>query len=319
MLPIGLGTFPFSNVFAEVDETQAHEIVRDYLDAGGTYIQTSPYYEGVDSLMSRILTKLPRESFYLSTLCVKDRNSQISGKREALFAQCDDSLRTLGLDHIDLYMTSTPEEADVPFAETISAMEELRDQGKIREVGVCNVTLPQLLEYNSSGAVRYVQNRFSLIDQEQDRDVRAYCVDKNIRLVPYNVIEWGLLTSKILEPFVLRDGDVRAAVLPVFEPDRVETLRTWVKGRLLPLAEDVGVGIEALAIYWAFSQPGVRVCPVGATARQQLKTSLRALELRGRSGLLSELDSAYSALESCIRDEFELSVNDYLKNSFGKW
>jgi methylglyoxal reductase len=199
-------------------------------------------------------------------------------------------------------------------------MEELKEQGKVLEIGVCNVTLEQLVEYNQTGAVRYVQNRFSILDQEADRDVRRYCVEHGIGLIPYNVIEWGLLTNKILGPWRLREGDLRTPqVLPVFEEPKVEEIRAWVRNELVGLANAYGVPIEVLAIGWVINQPGVTVCLVGATSVEQIQSSLRARELLGNTELVAQLDAAYAVFEARIRDHYGLPVNEFLRNSYGLW
>lgn len=316
---IGLGTFPFSNVFGRVTEDEASRIVHTFLDGDGTYIQTAPYYDGVDPLVARALSGTPRESYYLATLCVKDRQSQLSGRRESVLAQCDDSLRQLKTDCIDLYLTSTPEANDAPYAETIETMLELQQQGKIRALGVCNVTLDQLRDYNSSGAVACVQNRLSIIDQSADADVRDFCAHNNIGLVPYNVIEWGILTDKSLRPWQLRPGDLRTQVLPVFEEEKMRVLTTWIVEQLKPIADDNATSIEALAIHWALSQPGVAVAPVGATTQQQILASLKALELRERTDIINQMNKAYRLLEERVRSTSGLALNDFLRNSYGKW
>ncbi|WP_158581539.1 aldo/keto reductase [Actinomadura spongiicola] len=314
---IGLGTFPFSNVFSRVTAEEAERIVHAFLDGGGRYIQTAPYYEGVDSLVGSILRSVDRDRFALGTLCVKDRESRRAGSRAAVTAQCEDSLRHLGLDYIDLYLTSTTKATDASFAETIQAMLDLRDQGKVREIGVCNVTLPQLEEYNHDGAVSHVQNRLSLIDQSGDRDVREYCARNGIGLVPYNVIEWGLLTGKALDEWSLRDGDIRGG-LPIFGDEPRGVLREWVVNDLRPIAADCGQSIEALAIHWALSQPGVAFCPVGATTVDQITSSLRAAELSGRTDVVSALDDAYDRLVQQVRDKSGKELNEFLRNSYGQ-
>lgn len=316
---IGLGTFPFSNVFGSITSAEAEAVVHTFLDEGGRYIQTAPYYEGVDPLMGGILSKVDRGSYHLGTLCAKDRESTLSGTRAAIFRQCEDSLRHLKIDHIDLYMTSTPEVTDAKFGETISAMEDLQREGKVLEIGVCNVTLAQLLEYNAAGSVRYVQNRFSILDQEADLEVRQYCAKHGIGLVPYNVIEWGLLTSKILGPLSLREGDLRKRVLPVFSEAPVQEIQRWVQECVLPISTEHETTIEALAIGWVINQSAVTVCPVGATSRDQIKSSLRGRELLGKSEVIKRMDDAYREFEQRIQRSHGTSVNQFLRNSYGLW
>jgi len=316
---VGLGTFPFSNVFGKVSADDAAAITRYYLRHGSGYIQTSPYYKDVEPLLGRILANVPRDSYKIATLCVKDKESRLSGKFDAVVAQCNDSLSRLGLEYVDLLMTSTPEAKDVPYAETIEAMQELKAQGKIRAIGVCNVTLEQLKEYNATGAVEYVQNRFSLIDQEADRDVREYCVQYGIGLIPYNVIEWGLLTDKMLQEWTLRDGDLRTKVLPVFGQSQKELLREWIQEDLKPIANEYHTTIEGLAISWVLQQPGVVTCPVGATTVSQMAASLDYLENIDNTEILAKLNGAYEALVTKVQDVHGVALNAYLKNSYGRW
>lgn len=316
---VALGTFPFSNVFGKVTTDEAEAIVHEYLERGGGYIQTAPYYDGVDDLMKMILAKLPRDSYRLGTLCVKDRQSNISGKYDAVIAQCEDSLRHLGLDYIDLCLTSTPVGSDASCSETIRAIADLKKKGKIREIGVCNVTLDELKAYNANGDVSYAQNRFSLIDQEADRNVRSYCAENGIGLIPYKVIEWGLLTNKSLQMWQLAESDLRAKVLPVFESAPKQMIHEWAIKYLQPIAKQHDTSIEALAIFWVLHQPGVVAALVGVTKLDQLVSSLQANELGQQDMVISSLDSAYKILKQEIQANYGLSVNDFLKNSFGKW
>lgn len=316
---VGLGTFPFSNVFGKVSADEAVAITHYYLDHGTGYIQTSPYYNDVEPLLGKILADVPRDSYKIATLCVKDKESQLSGKYDAIITQCNDSLSRLGLEYVDLLMTSTPEAKDAPCAETIEAMQELKAQGKIRAIGVCNVTLEQLKEYNTTGAVQYVQNRLSLIDQEADRDVREYCVKHGIGLIPYNVIEWGLLTDKMLEEWTLREGDLRTKVLPVFRQPQKELLREWIHEYLKPIANEYRTTIEGLAISWVLQQPGVVTCPVGATTVSQIAASLDCLGNIDNTEMLTKLNQAYEDLVAKVRSVHGIELNAFLKNSYGRW
>jgi aryl-alcohol dehydrogenase-like predicted oxidoreductase len=316
---VGLGTFPFSNVFGRVTADEADAIVHRYLELGGDYIQTAPYYEGVDDLMGQILSGISRSEYLIGTLSVKNRNSEIAGSREAILEQCDDSLTRLGTDYLDYYLTSTPDGSDVPLGESIAAMHELREAGKVRHVGVCNATLEELRAYQEGGPVEILQNRLSLVDQEDDREVREFAVANGIDLIPYNVIEWGLLTSKILAEFTLREGDIRPAVLPVFRPEAVELLRAWVLERLLPIAMARDTTVEAVAIGWAISQPGIRFTPVGATKLTQIESSLAAEGLKSDHAFLADVGVAYDALAADVEETHGISLNEFLRNSFGRW
>jgi aryl-alcohol dehydrogenase-like predicted oxidoreductase len=316
---IGLGTFPFSNVFGPVSESEIADIVYEYLDLGGQYIQTAPYYTGVDPILKKILAKISRKKYCLATLCVKDRKGVKSGKYSAIIEQCNDSLSQLGIDYIDLLMTSSAKGSDVPFAETIDAMVDLRKQGKIRSIGVCNVNLEQLKEYNSNGVVSYVQNRFSLIDQSLSVMFINYCEKENIKLIPYNVIEWGILTNKAIIGIALREGDSRKKLSSVFNDEQLSLVQDWVVSQLKPIAEKYNTSIESLAIFWVNNQKLVSTSVVGATKKEQLRSSMRALALEKSPVILAALDKAYVVLADTIRSKHGKGVNEFLKNSYTLW
>lgn len=312
---VGLGTFPFSNVFSQVDERRAENIVRTFLDFKGKYIQTAPYYPGVDEVLFKILKKISREKYFISTLCVKNRKGDREGRYSSIIEQCEDSLTHLGLKYIDLLMTSTTKAEDASLEETISAMVDLQLQGKIRRIGVCNVNLNQLKRYNSTGHVQFVQNRFSLLDRKEDYEFNEYCNVNNIGLIPYNVIERGLLTNKVLKGIELRAGDLRNSK-PEFRIDAQRLIGEWVSKYLKPLADQYRVSIEALVIAWTLNQQNVSLCVIGATSPQQVQSCLQATKVRMDNVTMTKIENAYSILEDGIKNSYNQTIQNYLGNAY---
>jgi aryl-alcohol dehydrogenase-like predicted oxidoreductase len=298
---VGLGTFPFSNVFSRVDEEEVGRIVGAFLKAGGTYIETAPVYQ-INDLMRRVLSRVPRSDYYLSTKCVTgvDKNGEKvrSGKYESILNQCDLQLTTLGVDHIDLYMVHIPP-PDAPISETMSALNELEAKGKIREIGVSNVSLAQLKEFASFGRVRYIQNRQSIIYRALDPDLVNYCLDNGIRNIPYQVIERGLLTNKGAVGFELREGDLRWKKLEFGDTIR-PIIAKWVRDYLKPIASERGISVEVLAVWWALQQPVTGCCAVGATRVEQIQEVMRASQLRLPPDTLPLIESAFQELPTQI-------------------
>jgi aryl-alcohol dehydrogenase-like predicted oxidoreductase len=306
---IGLGTFPFSGAFGSVDAAVADQVIHRFIEVGGRYIQTAPYYEGVDHVVGASLKRLRRESYSIGTLCVKDRRGERRGSFDAVVAQCEDSLRTLGVDVIDLLMTSTPKATDATFEETMAALEFLRDTGKIRGIGVSNVDLRQLKEYNATHAVRYVQNRFSFINRAGYREIADYCVQNEIELIPYQVIERGILSSRGLHPFSFRAGDLRLQK-PEFRTERLALFSEWLGRSLQPLAAQRGITIESLAVWWALHQPAVGCVLVGATSPSQIETLFSAVAMPSDDGLLSQMELSYGQLREEVERSGHRDVSD---------
>lgn len=315
---IGLGTYPFSNPFSVVGETEAKKIVFRFLDLGGKYVQTAPYYEGVEPMLGRILKHVPKESYYLCTLTVKNRQGLRKGNYSSIIEQCDDSLKYLGIDYIDLYMPSTTKATDAPFSETMAALIELKKQGKIREIGVCNVNLSQLQEFNETGSVKYVQNRFSLLNPSISDEFHSYCQTNGIGLIPWGIIERGLLTDKILEKaFALRAEDVRRKKSE-FRSDAIDLIGSWAQQNLKPIADSFNTSIEALIIRWTLQQSNVAMAVTGATSQQQVERNFQANSLQLDSETLRDIGTAYNSLVAQIHNDYGKTVQEFLGNVYTK-
>ncbi|KAA3641010.1 MAG: aldo/keto reductase [Bacteroidetes bacterium] len=316
---IGLGTHPFSNVFGRINETEVKKIVYKYLDLGGKYIHTAPYYKGVDPILKKVLKEVPRNSYYLGTLCLKDRQGLKSGKYDAIIEQCEDSLMELGVDHLDLLMPSSARGSDAPYAETMGALVDLKKQGKIRSIGVCNVNLEQLKEFNKNGDVSFVQNRFSFIDRSFSQEFIDYCEANQIFFIPYNVIEWGLLTNKILKGINLKNDDFRKKLSIMFNEEPLSVLTDWALNYLKPIANKYQTSIEAMAICWVMNQKQVSTPVIGATKTEQLVSSMQALNLEHPSEIINQLERVYSILVETVQRQKGLQLNQFIRNSYELW
>ncbi|MEK7639794.1 MAG: aldo/keto reductase [Patescibacteria group bacterium] len=311
---IGLGTFPFASPFTPVDGKTAGSILDAYLNGGGRYIDTAPTYGlgKVEEQLGELLTKYPRDRFFINTSCGHAREGdtlRLSGKYKDVIHECDESLRRLKLDYVDLYISHVPDPA-TPFAETIHALKDLKRVGKAKRIGVSNVSLEQLQEYNASGAVEFAQNRFSLINQDLSAEFQAYCQAHNIGVVAYQVLDRGLLTEGVLKKIEMRSDDLRRRK-PEFRENVVHEIRQWVGASLRPIAESAGVSITTLVIWWALQQPAIALCQCGATSLEQVRHILAASNFTGSLELKTTIDNAYATLESKIRNEHKSSVREF--------
>lgn len=302
---VGLGTFPFAGPFTPVTGESARGILRRFVAGGGGYLDTSPTYAhgSVEALVGEVLREFPREDLQIATSCgyvrQDDGGYKVSGARADVEADCEDSLRRLGLGYIDVYFSHIPD-LSVSFAETVDAMCSLQRRGLIRALGVSNVTLEQLKSYNASGAIRYVQNRFSPINRTLGDDFVTYCRDHDIAIVAYQVLERGLLTNGGARGLRLREGDLRHTK-PEFAQTVSERLGLWLRTSICPLAAQHNVSVAALAIWWATHLPGVQICQCGATSVAQVEDILAARSFQPRGELLAILEVAYQELERQIR------------------
>jgi aryl-alcohol dehydrogenase-like predicted oxidoreductase len=198
---------------------------------------------------------------------------------------------------IDSYISHIPD-PETPYSETVGALEELRDAGKIRFIGVSNVNLEQLKKYNTSGSISLVQNRLSYLNRAIEPAFSAYCEENSISIVAYQVIERGMLTDVGSRGVQLRDGDLRASK-PEFQDDRRAAVSEWVAASLAPLAQQFEASIETLAVWWALQQQAVSIAQIGATSAVQARRLAEAAAFAPTdgTGLAASLEKAYTEFE----------------------
>jgi aryl-alcohol dehydrogenase-like predicted oxidoreductase len=310
---LGLGTFPFSNVFSKIDEKEALNIVEIFIGMGCKYIETAPVYPVKNIQLKDVLKNFDREKYYLATKCITGQNEKgekiRSGKKKSIMSQCDQELKRLNVEYIDLLQTHIVAE-DASIEETSNALQELKDIGKVKEIGVSNVSLEQLKKYKEYCDVNFVQNRFSIIHQSQIKTIESYCSENDIYLNPYQVIERGLLTSRPTDDGRWRDGDLRNSKFE-YKGDAYYLIRKWVERELVPIAKDNDISVEGLMVAWTNAQPQVRVVVVGVTNHIQLNNLLRGIRVELDNQVLSKMINAYNDLLKEISDKYNLTIEEF--------
>lgn len=276
---VGLGTYPLS-ISSKISKHDACAIVGKFLSLGGHYIDTAPLYGFGDAevILGEVLNKFKREDYFIASKCgyvVESQSVKKSSRYQDVIKECDNSLKRLNLDYLDLYFTHFPDRK-TSFSETMSALSKLQTQGKIKKIGVSNVNLEQLKEYNKEGKVSYLQNRFSLLSPIE-KDFEKYLLENRVGLVPYHVIERGLITEKVYS----HDASLRSGVLQVARADwNFDDAARLVKCRYAEVARNLGITIEELAIAWVLNQPFVSFALVGTTNPDHLKLDLAANNIK---------------------------------------
>lgn len=275
---VGLGTFPLT----KISKSNAQNIVRQFIDKGGFYIDTAPLYGFgvVEETLKGVLKEFSRDKFFIISKCgyvdVEGKSFKTvkrSCKYEDVINECEKSLIRLGVNYLDLYFVHKPD-LNVSFSETIEALVKLQNDGKIREIGVSNVNLKQLIEYNSTMKINYIQNRFSLLNRSLDTDFEDYLLEKKIGLVPYHVIDRGLLSDKVFNGLHnLRHGDLSVGL---WNSKELESFSNLVKEHLDPIAKRLGISVAQLAISWALAKKYTSFVLVGATNPEHLSSNLEA-------------------------------------------
>lgn len=313
---VGLGTFPLVGVFNEINTNEAEAVIKHFLDNGGYYIDAAPLYGNgeIERMLGRVLKNYPRNSYYIITKTVKhvdeDGNIFKSAKYRDVIDQMDKSLERLGLDYVDQLMIHQPVE-ETPVAETLSALEELQKKGKVVDLAVSNVNLSELQEYNKTGKIKYVQNRFSFISRSLPPEFEKYLIDNNIKLIPYHLLEIGLLTGNALDAnFKIRKDDLRNK-LPYWDKVNQDEVFKFVREKMSSIAKEVGCNIGQLNMAWALKQKFIDFIIVGTTKKKYIDINLKANNIELSDEILNNLETIYQDFKKYIEEKYNKSLREF--------
>jgi aryl-alcohol dehydrogenase-like predicted oxidoreductase len=292
---VGLGC---NNFGARLDAAQTASVVDATLDAGINFLDTADIYGKTDSevFLGRAL-RGRRDRVVLATKFGAKVDDEHNGARPEYVVQaCEDSLRRLDTDYIDLYQLHTPD-ASVPIADTLGALSELVKAGKVREIGCSNFSPAQLREAEAAvrpGGARFVslQNEYSLVHREPEQGVLDECARLGIAFIPYFPLASGLLTGKYRRGQPVPEGARLTEAR--FAGTRSEQNLDLVE-RMIAFAEARGHTLLELAFSWLLTRPTVVSVIAGATKPEQVRGNADAAGWRLTEEELAELDGILPA------------------------
>ncbi|MCC0818255.1 aldo/keto reductase [Staphylococcus aureus] len=281
VFPIALGTNAVGghNLYPNLDEEQGKDVVRQAINHGINLLDTAYIYgpERSEELVGEVVKEYPREQIKIATKGSHefDENQEVhqNNQPEYLKQQVENSLKRLQTDYIDLYYIHFPDD-NTPKDQAVAALQELKEQGKIKAIGVSNFTLDQLKEANKDGYVDVVQLEYNLLHRENEA-VLQYCVDHQITFIPYFPLASGILAGKYDENTKFSDHrTTRRDFIPgVFEENvrRVKALES------LAAAHQTSIANIVLAFY--LMRPAIDVIIPGAKRAEQVIENIKAADI----------------------------------------
>lgn len=206
------------------------------------------------------------------------------------------SLERLHTDYIDLYQTHWQADpaAPTPIAETMECLLDLKKQGKIRAIGVSNVTVNHLNEYSAAGGIETAQPRFSMLDRTIEKDILPFCVKNGISILAYSPLEQGLLTGAITMEQTFGETEYRNKIpwfLPLNRKKVLDMLAGWKV-----LTNKYGCTLSQLVIAWTIDQPGITFALCGGRKVRHIEENAKAAELKVEPGDLDRMRKEVIAL-----------------------
>lgn len=275
----------------------AVDAIRAAYNEGVTSIDTAPIYgqgtseeivgqaiEGIKRDKVQILTKygmrwdLAKGDFAFKS---QDNNGhpidiyKYAGK-ESIIRECEDSLRRLKTDYIDLYQIHWPDKT-TPMSETFEAVERLIEQGKVRYAGVCNYDAQLLAEADKYISLVSDQIPFSMVNRESEKKTIPWCTRHGISVLVYSPLERGLLTGKMSPGYKFAAGDHRAKN-PFFTDESILRTNAFLE-TIRPLAHEKQASLSQLVLRWTIDHPGITIALVGARNPEQAISNAHAANI----------------------------------------
>lgn len=197
--------------------------------------------------------------------------------KESVIMECENSLKRLKTDYIDLYQIHWPDPL-TPIEETLEAISILIKQGKIRAAGVSNCSREQLTEAMDFLEITTNQVPYSMLRRNIETDLVPYCIDKNCSILAYSPLQRGLLTGKFNPKTNFKKGDSRPQT-PYYSEENILKTNKFLE-EINPIAKANNVSLAQLVISWTLEQAGITIALVGARDPLQVKENAGGMNLK---------------------------------------
>lgn len=279
------------------EQNNAVEAIRTAYDHGVTSIDTAPAYgQGLsEKIVGEAVNNIPRDKVQILTkfglrwdttkgafhFDSKDNDGndikihKYAGK-DGIIKECEESLRRLDTDYIDLYQIHWPDPT-TPITETMEAVYQLKKDGKIREAGVCNYDMAQMKEAETVIKLASNQVPYSMVRRDIEDEIVPHCIANNKGILAYSPLQRGLLTGKMEPGYSFSEGDTRPNEF-YFSDENIRRTNRFLDA-IQPLANEKDATLAQMVIKWTIEQPGITIALVGARNPEQAEQNAKAVSI----------------------------------------
>jgi len=283
------------------DEADSLATVGAALDAGINFFDTAEGYG--DGASEVILGRALAGRRHQAIIATKVSSSHLSAAE--VQRACERSLQRLGTDYLDLYQIHWPSRT-VALDETLEALERLREQGKVRAVGVCNFGVEDLAALLKAGRAETNQLPYSLLWRAIEYEIRPRCIEAGLGILCYSPLAQGLLTGKFTLPDQVPEGRARTRLFAGSRPQarhgapgcEAETFAAIE--RIHRLCDEIGQPMAAMSLAWLLHQPGVTSVIAGARRPDQIRQTAQAAGLELAPETIARLTAATEELKHML-------------------
>lgn len=305
---VGLGTWAIGGwMWGGTDEASSIAAIQASLDEGISLIDTAPAYgQGLSEEIVGKAIKGRRDEVVLATKCGLVWHTQKGNHffdydsgpvhrylgKDSIMYEVEQSLKRLGTDHIDLYITHW-QDPTTPVEETVEALVALKEQGKIRAIGASNLSPEDLRAYVATGALDVIQEEYSMVHRDIEKTLLPIAAQHGISTLSYSSLALGLLSGR-MGPDRTFSGDDQRKDNPRFSMANREKIARLMDA-IDPVADRHGASRAQVVISWTLRQPGITFALCGARNPDQARENAKA----GRISLAREdIEAISEAVET---------------------
>ncbi|MGN4423288.1 aldo/keto reductase [Bacillus cereus group sp. MYBK30-1] len=296
---LGLGTNAVGghNLYANVNEEEGKQMIEEAIQQGITFFDTADSYGfgRSEELVGEVL-KGKRHEYVLATKGgiqpLLNGEVYINNEPSYLRNAVENSLRRLQTEYIDLYYLHFTN-SETSYIDSIGELIRLKEEGKIRSIGISNVNVEQLKEANQYGDIDVVQSPYNMLDRTAEEELLPYCIEAGISFIPYGPLAFGILGGKYTEDFKVNEKDWRNGV-NLFEENTYKKNFKRVE-KLKGLAKENNIAVSHLALAWLLNKPGIDAVIPGGKRAEQIRESVKTVDVS-----LNEKDM--KKIESILED-----------------
>ncbi len=293
--PVALGCWPMSGMTSrDVSDRESIETIRACFDIGVNFLDTA-YCYGANGESERLIQQAigeRRDELVIATKggvhWDRDQVRIIDGRPETLKRECEESLRRLETDRVDLYYLHAPD-PQTPLSDSAGALRRLLESGKTRTVGVSNLSLAQLEEFHRVCPISAFQPPYNMLQRQIENDTLPWCRERGIAVMAYWPLMKGLLAGKLArEHKFLGDGRNK---YPMYQGEEWQRNQDFVD-ELRRIAVECDKSVAQVVINWTIHRPGITAALCGAKRPDQIRETAGAMNWRLTTDQSKAIDNA---------------------------
>ncbi len=302
---IGIGCWEIGGGYGSIEETDFITAVNRALDLGVNCFDTAEAYGfgASECSLAKALGARRKDAVITTKFGIgyKEAPNFRDSSRNRMMASIETSLANLKTDYVDVYMVHWPD-VNTPFEETMRALDELVQQGKVRAVGISNFRLHQIETSVRTRRIDVAQYCWNMLDRRMQRDILPYCRENGIGVMAYGSLAYGMLTGTFNEEMNFGSNDWRAKAGRMGNITLMEHLfgaDSFLKNlraveELKPMAKRYGKSLPQFALRWTLSNPVISTALVGCRNENEVNDNVGAIGWSISDADMREIDAIFA-------------------------